>query len=442
MQPNDNQAPQTPSGPPPEKLPRPQMQMINDIQGMQRPPRPMADVTPRAQAATAYHVAPTQPAPKVSHPNDHLLEAPHEKLLTEGGETPGGLGPKKKRSKLKIFLILLLTLIVLAIVAVVGTIWWYQEQLKPVDPSSNQRVRIIIEEGSSPSMIARELESEGVIRNHRAFSVYTKLSNAENNLKAGTYNLKKSASVQQIVDHLVSGKQDTFRLTFLPGDTLANSRKALKAVGYEEKDIDAAFTKTYERPLFASKPAGTDLEGYIFGDTYEFTSDATVEAILNRTFDEYEKYIAANNLVAGFKKQNLSLYQGITLASIVQREVTNKSPNTPNEDQRQVARVFLNRMKAGMNLGSDVTYQYAARKMGVDPTPTLQSPYNTRIHAGLPPGPIATPGVGAMIAVAQPGANDYLYFLSGDDDVTYFAKTEAEHQKNITNHCKKKCLIN
>jgi len=95
-----------------------------------------------------------------------------------------------------------------------------------------------------------------------------------------------------------------------------------------------------------------------------------------------------------------------------------------------------------MPLGSDVTYQYAAKILGVSPTPTLDSPYNTRINTGLPPGPIATPGLSALTAVASPAGGEYVYFLSGDDGMTYFAVTEAEHQENIANHCQVKCASN
>ncbi len=424
--------PQDDHTPPPAKLPRPSLNVITDIQGMQRPPRPGGEVS--APAPTAP-VPVQQPAVKQPHPNDHLIEASREKLLSDGALTNPPT-PPKKRSKLKLFFLCIGVLCALVIAAAASAVWWYQEQLKPVDPASKEQVRVVIEEGSSPSRIASDLQASGVIRNNIAFSVYTKVSGSENNLKAGTFNLKKSETVQQIVDHLVSGKQDTFSIMFLPGDTLANHRKKLLAVGYSAAEVDAALAKQYNRPLFSGRPAGADLEGYIFGETYEFASSASVETILNRTFDEYEKYITAHDLVNGFKKQNLTLYQGITLASIVQREVVGE------EDERQVARVFLNRMQAGMTLGSDVTYQYAARKLGVAPTPLLESPYNTRIKKGLPPGPIASPGAGALKAVASPGVNDYLFFLSGDDDVTYFAKTDAEHQKNIVNHCKKKCLIN
>jgi UPF0755 protein len=90
-------------------------------------------------------------------------------------------------------------------------------------------------------------------------------------------------------------------------------------------------------------------------------------------------------------------------------------------------------------MGSDVTYQYVADKLGVARDPNLDSPYNTRRFDGLPPGPISSPGLTALKAVAAPANTDYLFFLSGDDDVTYFARNDAEHQANITNHCAVKC---
>lgn len=92
-------------------------------------------------------------------------------------------------------------------------------------------------------------------------------------------------------------------------------------------------------------------------------------------------------------------------------------------------------------LGSDVTYHYVADKLGVERNYLLDSPYNTRINTGLPPGPIAVPGLSALNAVADPQKTDYLFFLSGYDDVTYFGKTEADHNNNIRNHCQQKCLL-
>ena len=92
-------------------------------------------------------------------------------------------------------------------------------------------------------------------------------------------------------------------------------------------------------------------------------------------------------------------------------------------------------------LGSDVTYQYITDKLGVPRDINYDSPYNTRRFAGLPPGPIASPGKDALIAVGAPATSDYLFFLSGDDNVTYFARTVEEHEANIRNHCQQKCQI-
>lgn len=383
-----------------------------------------------------------QPKPQIPSPQpeprqpelrpDHELPAPKSQLFLDDQNDQ----PIHRRNWRKIIIIASAAVVALVVLLAISAFAWYQQQLSPASSDTAKHVRVTIPSGTAPNTIAKMLKDSGVIRSEFAFALYTKLSGTENNLKAGAYNLQPSLSTQAIVDHLVAGKQDTFRITFLPGDTLANNRKKIIELGYSEAETDAALNKTYNRPLFATKPASTDLEGYLYGETLEFDSSATVESILGKFFDLYEGVITDNNLVDGFKKQGLTLYQGITLASIVQREVPGA------EDQKQVARVFLNRMKAGMGLGSDVTYQYAAKKLGVDPSPTLDSPYNTRIHVGLPPGPIATPGKSALIAVANPAANDYLFFLSGDDDMTYYAKTDAEHQKNIALHCQKKCLIN
>ena len=147
------------------------------------------------------------------------------------------------------------------------------------------------------------------------------------------------------------------------------------------------------------------------------------------------KVVQEQNLEQAFKKKGLSLYEGITLASIIQREVIGA------EDQKLVAGIFYNRLAQGEPLGSDVTYQYAADKTGQERSPDLDSPYNTRRYKGLPPGPIAVPGESALMAAANPTKTDYIFFLSGDDDKTYFAETQAGHEENIKNHCAQKCLI-
>ena len=147
--------------------------------------------------------------------------------------------------------------------------------------------------------------------------------------------------------------------------------------------------------------------------------------------------VVKGNLKDKYAEHGFNLYQGIILASIVQKE----EPHI--ENQKAVAQVFYNRLAKDMNLGSDPTYEYAAIKLGLaNPRAqyNLDSPYNTRIHGGLTPAPIASPGAAALQAVAEPDDNNYLFFLSGDDDKLYFATTDEEHQQNTIQHCQKKCF--
>lgn len=340
--------------------------------------------------------------------------------------------PKKKR---RVWLWALLSFLALVIVLLGSAVLWYKISLRPVDAKATSRQRITISEGMSPSQIGALLEKDKLIRSSFAFDIYTRLSGTRSKLQAGAYALSPSQTTQAIVGDIVSGKVDNFSVTFLPGVTVKENKASLVKSGYSQAEVDAAFAKQYDHPLFASKPASADLEGYIYGETYQFSGDATVEQILTRTFDEYYKVVKDENLVKAFKKQGLTLYEGITLASIVQREVPDAA------DQKQVAQIFLRRLKMDMPLGSDITAYFGADKAGLERSVATDTPYNTRIHKGLPPGPVASPGLTALQAVAHPAAGDYLFFLSGDDDKTYYAKTDEEHQANITNHCQIKCAV-
>ncbi len=350
-------------------------------------------------------------------------------VVTEGTDTT-------KKSGRRRVLALITGIIGIILTAVVGGYIWYSQALTAVEPGSTEKVRVTVEPGSDPATIAATLKKNNLIRSEAAFGWYVRLQGKAGQLQSGAYRLSKSDGVPKIVEHLTSGNTDTFSITFLPGATLAKHRQVLIDAGYSAAKVDTALTKTYDRPvLFSGKPAGSDLEGYIYGETYNFPADATPEQILERTFDQFELVIKQENLVAQYQARGFSLYQGITLASIIQREVA-----TPS-DAAQVAQVFQLRLSRGMQLGSDVTYQYIADKTGQARSVDLDSPYNTRRYTGLPPGPIASPGIAALRAVGKPAPGDYLYFLSGDDDKTYFAHTNEEHEQNIRDHCQKKCQI-
>jgi len=346
--------------------------------------------------------------------------------------SPTGLNLKKSLNRKKIWLFGGIGLLILIIGVAIGGWFVYQYHLSPLGTDKNEKIKVTIAPNTTPAAIGELLEENKVIRSDQAFTIYTRLSGTQGSLQAGTYRLSPAESTPEIVDHLKNGNVDTFDITFIPGKTLAENRKVLIKAGYTETEVDAALKATYTSPLFETKPASADLEGYIFPDTYKFGSGATVAEILQYTFETYAEVIETNGFVAKFKARDLTLYQGITLASIIERE-------SSGNDKAQIAQVFFKRMAEGMVLGSDVTYQYIADKTGVARDPNLDSPYNTRRFGGLPPGPIATPGLAALKAVADPADGDFLFFLSGDDDITYFARNNAEHDQNVIDHCKVKC---
>lgn len=409
--------------------------MNNDI----KPVRPPAAPQPQPQSAPAPAPVTTPPQPE-SVPRDPSLVSTAPVVETPNpSETP-----KSPRKRLLKWIILgLISLIILVGAAAFG---WYILALQPVAKADADKIQIVIKEGSSPVQIGKLLEDKKLIRSQMAFDIYTRISKTRNNLQAGAFTLSPTSSTPQIVEGLTKGTAEEYTVTFYPGATLNNvsktadktpsHRQVLAKLGFSDDEIDTGFAADYsDLPLFADKPAAADLEGYIYGQTYQVASGSTVEQILRRTFTEYYTQIEKNNLIDGFKQQGLNLYEGITLASIIQREVADAA------DQKQVAQVFFTRLADGMMLGSDVTYHYAADKMGVPRDHTLDSPYNTRIHTGLPPGPIGSPGIGALLAVASPAEGDYVYFLSGDDHKTYFAHTNEEHEANIVNHCAYKCSL-
>ena len=335
----------------------------------------------------------------------------------------------KKKTVFKIATVVAIVFVVI----LMGVLFWYNISSSPLNPKGTSTT-VTIKAGSTPAQIANQLQEEKIIRSATAFRINAKFQGVENKLQAGSYSLSPSFNLTQIIDYLVSGKVTSTTITFLPGATLADNKKVLLKAGYQESEINQAFAKKYESPLFAGKPETADLEGYIYGETYTFSKDTPVETVLETTFDQFYKVLTQNNLIESYKKEDFTLFQAITLASIIQREAN-------GGEEPQIAQVFLSRLKKDMPLGSDPTYQYIADKLGVKRSTTLDNPYNTRIYKGLPPGPIASPGLPALKAVANPADTTYLFFLHGDDDEAYFAHDYEQHEANINKHCQKKCQL-
>lgn len=406
---------------------------MNDIIPPKRPLNPKAASYRPRPTATPQNTTPRSPeSPSVSPLKPNIQPVQQQKTASVPSSRPLS---SHKRSLKKWLWWLGGSVIAVLLIAIGSVLAWYTLALQPVNAEDTNKVSVQIVEGSSPGDIGRLLQEQKLIRSSLAFEIYVRVEGVRGQLQAGTYSLSPSESTQEIVSHLTSGKVDMVTVTFLPGATLAENRKVLLDAGFDETEVDTALQKQYDSPLLADKPAGSDLEGYIYGETYTFDASVTVEEILERTFTEYWQVIQQNNIVAGFQAQNLNLFEGITLASIVQREDSNPA------NQANIARIFLNRLELGMPLGSDVTYYYGAAKLGVEPSSDLESPYNTRLHTGLPPGPISSPGLSALEAVARPAQNDYLYFISGDDDVLYMAMTNEEHEANVAQYCQVKCQL-
>lgn len=340
------------------------------------------------------------------------------------------LKPRRLRRVLKIGLI---SLAVLGGLTWVGVERWYRLNLRPPNIHASE-ILFTIEPGSPTIDIANQLKEAGVIRNATAFIWYLGRQPGGPTLQAGSYRLNTSLSVAEVADILTNGRVDTSLVTISPGLRLDQIENQLIEAGFERAEVSEALKAQYDHPLLQYKPPTADLEGYIFPETLQITHDSTVESIIERSLGVFYEKLTPS-LLAGLEDQGLSVHQAIILASIVQEEVS------AYEDQRKVAQVFLRRLAEELPLGADPTFRYAAIKSGKPETPDIDSPYNTRLHTGLPPGPIANFAINALRAVAEPADTDYLYFVSGDDGTTHFAHTLAEHEANVERYCIDLCKL-
>lgn len=397
------------------------------------PNRQFHDIKPKTPQPFAETPAVVTTPPVTETPAPATQEAVQGLELPSLESKDNLVVPKKKRSLLKWTIITLVIVVILVAGALAAGYAWYTTQLTPLDSNNTQKQLLTVKEGSTLNQVAAQLKQQNLIRSEQAFGFYGRSNNIA--VHAGVYLISPDASVQQIAKKLSSGKVDSFNLTLLPGANLMEDQKALKKAGFKEADIKQALTATYKGSALAGKPKNTSLEGFIYGDTYNFMLDATPQDVIQRTIDQMSAYIEKEQLEAAFKAQGLTLYQGITLASIIQKEVAHP------EDMAHVSQVFHSRLHTDMPLGSDVTFIYGAKLLGVAPTPELDSPYNTRVHKGLPPTPIANPGADALYAAAHPSKTDDLFFVAGDDGTTYFSKSNEEHEALTQKYCHVNCEL-
>ncbi|HEX5448360.1 MAG TPA: endolytic transglycosylase MltG, partial [Candidatus Saccharimonadales bacterium] len=279
-----------------------------------------------------------------------------------------------------------------------------------------------------------QLKQDNLIRSTSAFETYVRGNELFSSLQAGTYALSPSMSVQKIVEKLSNGDVAKNLLTILPGKTIEQIKHTFKKAGYSNNEIAVAFDPSSypDISLLNQLPAGASLEGFLYPDSWQKESTTPAQTIIRASLTEMQKHLTPD-IVKNFKAHGLSLFQGVTLASIVYQE----SDNPIYEPT--VAQVFQLRLKKGMMLGSDVTAFYAAGLVNQGKTLGVDSPYNTRLHTGLPPGPIGNMTDSALKAVAHPSNTNYLYFVAGDDGVIHFTHTESEHEQAVKKYCVKQC---
>jgi UPF0755 protein len=312
---------------------------------------------------------------------------------------------------------------------------WYGGQLNQPLDRNGESTSFVIEPGEGVASIAVRLEEVGLIRSAGAFRDYLVYKGLDTTIQAGSYQLSPAWSIVDIARSLQDATPRQVSFVILPGWRMEEIAASLPTSGLQISP--ESFIK-----VASSLPADLDelaisgsTEGFLYPDTYIFERDTSPESLIREFLRNFDLHLTTD-LREGFSRQELDLYQAVTLASIVQREAVEA------EEQPQIASVFLNRLRLGMKLDSDPTVQYA---LGYDASSAnwwtnplsaddlqVNSPYNTYLYAGLPPGPIANPSSTALRAVALPAQTPYYYFRARCDGsgLHDFAVTFEEHLQN------------
>jgi len=293
----------------------------------------------------------------------------------------------------------------------------------------------IVKKGSGLRKVAGELQEKGLIKSKDLFILWAMLKGGSRDIKAGEYSLNQSMPPVKIFTMLTSGAIKTHPLTIPEGLTAEQIADLLANKNLVNKKEFISLAR--DKSLAASHHIdGTSLEGYLFPDTYIITRDmdalALVELMVNRFWAIFNALKKDQKPVEG---NLLSVHQIVALASIVEKETGCA------EERPIIASVFLNRLKKRMRLESDPTVIYGLSNFdGNLKRKDLHypSPYNTYLHYGLPPGPIANPGRDSLLAVINPAKTRYLYFVSKNDGSHYFSATLSEHNKAVARYQKRR----
>ncbi len=328
------------------------------------------------------------------------------------------------------------TLIILCLILPLFFIISFQlaEGVLPVTELQEDRVQIEITPGSSSMEIAKNLKEAGLIRNELLFRLYGKIMGYDGSLQAGKYEFSSGLTMGEVLEKIVRGEVivSTKRITIPEGLNVEQVARHLESQGAADKGVFLEKVKEVHLEDYWFLKEGNDstymVEGYLFPDTYEIEEDAAEEDIIKVLLNRF-KTVFNDSYRERAEELEMNVHETVTLASIIERETRIK------EEQPLVSSVFHNRLERNMLLESCATVQYALGE--VKPVLTerelqIESFYNTYIHPGLPPGPIAAPGKSALEAALHPEDTEYFYFvLKGDESGEhYFGKTFSEHQEN------------
>ncbi len=386
---------------------------------------------------------------------------------TKGNETVQGnsLGRTANRRQQadhmakKISTILIGSIVIaILVIGLAGTAYVYTA-LSPVDKSSKEFVQVEIPSGSGNKLIGQILQKKGLIKNSAVFNFYTKFKNFTN-FQSGYYNLQKNMSLEEIAKALQEGgtaeptKPSLGKILIPEGYTIKQIAKAVEVNNKgKDKKAKTPFTskafldlikdeqfiqdmvKKYPKLLAGIPTKETAiyrLEGYLFPATYKYYKETTMKSLVEDMLATTDAALAP--YYARIASSGKTVNEVLTLASLVEKE------GATDEDRRQIASVFYNRINKGMALQSNIAILYAMGKLGEKTTlaedaaidTTINSPYNVYTNTGLMPGPVDSPGLSAIEATINPASTDYLYFVANvRTGEVYYAKTFEEHSANV-----------
>ncbi len=308
-------------------------------------------------------------------------------------------------------------------------LWFYSGVDRPYKGYDAPEQFVEIPQGAGPAAIGRRLVESGVVRSRTTFRLALWLTGDGRRLQAGEYRFDHPVSARQAIEKIAHGDVFVQPITFPEGLTIKQMGAVFESRGFGTAQ---AFVKAAQNAALVSAldPDARDLEGYLFPDTYTLPRKATADQLVARMVQEFEKALTPE-IRQQATARGLGVRQLVTLASIVEKE-------TGRPDERPIiAAVYSNRLAVGMGLQCDPTVIYALERVGrytgnlTRADLQFDSPYNTYRYAGLPPGPIASPGHASLAAAAAPQDVPYLYFVSRNDGSHAFATTLDEHNRNV-----------